>query len=76
MTTEEHLKRIADQCRELLRLHEGLDGYFTVRQHAGWLATITACELALVLCKPVGTLNEPARHFINEILAAWPAELL
>ena len=43
---------------------------------AGWRSTLAAIELALVLCKPVGTLNEPARNFINAILAAWPDDLL
>jgi len=38
--------------------------------------TIASCELAKVLCKPVGTLSFPARNFINNILAEWPVERL
>ena len=40
MTTTEKLERISARCRELLKSHEGVDGYYTARANAGWRSTL------------------------------------
>ena len=81
MTTPEHLEKIKAHLEirlagmEMQRSTCPLCS-FEKAAVAGWRSTITAIDLALVLCNPIGTLNEPARDFIANIITAWPKEIL
>ena len=68
MTTTEKLERIAAKCRELLNRPKA-GGQSAA---AGWRSTISAIELI----KVIGAWSHAAESSIDQILAAWPDELL
>lgn len=43
---------------------------------AGWRATITACDLALVLLHVADPENNNSNNLINKLIAAWPEDIL
>ena len=70
MTTTEHLQRIKSECERLLAnsRDNGIDKY-TDRAEAGWRSTIAAIDS---ISSPQGL----DRVLTNQILSAWPIELL
>ncbi len=87
MTREEHLAAIVAKCRELLELSWGVNGY----AQAGWQATIAAIEglmsaESLIYSVQNDYDESPPKWWRgrrdcvieaqNQILAAWPVELL
>ncbi len=80
MTTEEHLNRIVAKClgniEAIERLKRTTFSHSDLQSEAAFRSTIAACNLAISLCNPVGTLNQAARKFIDSIITAWPESLL
>ena len=77
MTTTEKLERIKAKCRELLSDGEGRAKY-DKQAVAGWRSTLAAIEAleCVALWYPSGNPKNDEAEALNQILAAWPDDLL
>jgi len=70
MTTTEHLSLIEASCK----FHVG--GVYPPLVIAGWKSTLAAVAWAQILLDCTNELDAGEQRMINEILAAFPIELL
>lgn len=81
MNREEHLQRIVERCEGLISFHTKLNDEYR-RAIAGWKSTISACKgwklTGAVWIHPMmpGMSIDELPEYVQDIISAWPEELL
>jgi hypothetical protein len=76
MTTTEHLQLIKAKCEKMIKLAEIEPQSFMESAEAGWRATVTAIDNLELIHEQTDMGEYAALDALQEIIAAWPIELL
>jgi len=75
-TAIEHLSLIEASCKFHVGIAEQYPGVYPPLVIAGWKSTLAAVAWAQILLDCTNELDAGEQRMINEIIAAWPIELL